>query len=532
MPSWRALPWALATMLAMTACKGDDPETKPDPNPDPESCSADASMVVPMQRIDPIRYRQVIDELFGADIVFDGFPRPLNGYPYSTYSDANPAGASETRAFMEVAEAIAIQVADRIPACGGDETSCANDYLSALADKSLRRPATTEELAILNGVYATARAELDYPESVALAVSALLQMPQFLYLLETQPEDDAPDTTLDGQEIAQRMAMLFGNGLPDDELLSLAASGALTDPETRREKARRMLDEPRGHAAVTSFMRQWLMIDGFHASVHDAAVQAALDEELRLDLESALASADGLNDLLRSPHTHVNSVLESFYGLTPTSAGPDDWREVDLDPAVRVGILTHPLLLAKFAHGEDAPSVILRGKFVRMNLLCGDIAPPPAGAQQAQADLTPEGATPREQAEARLNAEGCGTCHKLMDPIGFGFSAFDGAGHYVPTENGAPVDDAGTINPPSELAGDFHGVRELGEDLAASPEVRACFAKHWIRYSFGKHETITEACSTGELAAQLADENLSILDLLAALAASPAFVDRKALEAL
>ena len=494
----------------------------PDKNPQ-NVCSDEAPLLVPMQRITAPQFEQVMTELFGEGLDFGAqFPAPLAGYAYSTYSAANPVADGQVKTIMEAAEAIAMQVADRIPACSGDETACASDYLTDLATRALRRAPTAEELTILMDLYSGSRAEMDQPESVSVAVFGLLQMPQFLYLLENQP-DDAEPITLDGQEIAQRMALLYWNGLPDDELAAAAESGALADPETRRSHAARMLADARSKPVLTNFMREWMMVKGFVSDQHSPELSAALDEELRRNLDAALASDDGLRELLTSNRTWVNSELEDFYGLPSESSGPDDWHEAELDPAQRVGVLTHPVLMSKFAHGDKA-SLILRGKLVRLSLLCTDINPPPQGAQEAQAELTPENATPEEQSQARLDSETCGGCHVLMDPIGRGFSAFDGAGRFQPDVAGDAV--AGSIYPPSDLEGDFNGPRELGEKLAGSEEVRACFARQWLRYSFGKKETLDEKCSTEMIAEAMSAESNSLYDIFASMAAAPAFVDR------
>lgn len=513
-----------ASVLAASAasCQGviGDPPDGVDNQP---KCAVDAPLLVPMQRITRTQWREIVDELFGPGLVYeDGFPIPLKGYAYSTNNEANVVGGAEAKSIMETAEAVAIAAVDRVPACSGDETACATTFLTDLARRALRRDASAEELAILIKLYTDARADLVYAEAVGIAIAGLLQTPQFLYALETKPPADGAATTLDGQEIAQRMALLYWNGLPDDALLAAAASGALADPAKRVEEARRMLADPKGKAAIGGFLREWLTVKDFRATVHDPALQDALEKELAFDLEAALASPEGLKLLLTSNHTKVNSVLEAFYGLPPSSSGPDDWRDADLDPAQRVGVLTHPLLLARLAH-DLSPSDILRGKFVRLNLLCGQINAPPAGAQDKQAQIAPPGATPRQQAEARLNDEVCGGCHKLMDPIGFGFSAFDGAGHWL---GAGAVDTKGHVGAPSEIEGDFDGVRDLGEKLAASGEVQACFATQWMRYALGKTESNGERCSVGLISEDLGQKSVAMDDIFAGFAGSPAFVLR------
>ena len=527
MRSWTRSAVGLGLVFWMTSCIGEiGPAAGDDdgPGPGPQNlCSDEAPLMVPLQRINIAQFEQVMTELFGEGLVLDqSFPVPLQGYPYSTFSAANPVADAQVKPIMETVEAIAMQVADRIPACSGDETACANTYLSELATRALRRSPEAAELAILMDLYSGSRAEMDYSESVAVGVFGLLQMPQFLYLFEEQPADTEA-VTLDGQEIAQRMAMLYWNGLPDDELYGAAESGGLADAETRRAQAARMLADPRAKVVLAGFMREWMMVKGFVSDQHSPALAAALEEELRRNIDDALASEDGLTALLTSNQTYVNSELEAFYGLPAESAGPDDWRAALLDPAQRVGILTHPVLMSKFAHGDKA-SIILRGKFVRMNLLCTDINPPPQGAQEAQNELTPAGATAEEQSQARLDSEACGGCHTLMDPIGYGFAAFDGAGRWQ-SNVGADA-TAGNIFPPSELYGEFSGVRELGERLAQGEEVKACFARQWLRYSLGKKETVDEKCSMEAISAAMSAESNSLTEIFASAVAVEAFVTR------
>ncbi len=516
--------WAWGLCL-LVGCTGDIGDTGDEPGPSPSDvCSADAAFGVPLYRLNVTQYHQVVGELFGSDLAYESsFPPPLTGYPYSTYAAANPVAGSQVQPIMATAESIGMAVADRVPACSGDEPACASSFLTDIAARALRRPPADDELAILMTIYGDARAEMDHAEAVGLAVSGLLQLPQFLYLLEEVPAPGAEPRALDAQEIGQRLALMYGGGLPDADLFAAIDDGSILEPDVRVAHARRLLETPQGTLALKGFLQEWLMVKGFSApeTVHPAELSQALGEQLDRDLDAALSSEDGLSELLVGTRTQVNSVLEEFYGLPSQSSGPDDWREVELDAEQRVGVLTHPVLMARFAHGTS-PSDILRGKFVRMSLLCGNIAPPPAGAQQAQAEIAPEGATPREQAQARLDHPTCGGCHHMMDPIGFGFSAFDGAGRYAPDG----VDVSGVINSPGEVTGEFQGVRELGELLVAAPEVQSCLATQFVRYSLGKTESAEESCSMDQLSLSLSEESTRLIDMFAALAGAPAFAER------
>jgi hypothetical protein len=494
------------------------------------SCTSGASLpiAVPLQRFNDAQFNSVVRQLFGSTIVATmPFPPPSTSYPYTTYSAANPTGEGEAEAILAAAESVAMQVVDTVPACASDETTCAKGYLEDLTTRAFRRAATADELAVVTGAFTHARATMAYNESIGVAVETILQMPQFLYLLEQQPASPTgAAVALTGAQVAQRMSLLYWNGLPDATLVQAAANGDLSSATKRLAQAQRMLDDPRAQGALEGFVRQWLTVLDFNDTLHAPDLQAALAEALNRDIDDALAAPNGLTALLTSSRTWVNSVLEPFYGLPAQSSGPSDWRSVDLDPAGRVGFLTNPLLLTQDAHGVGAPSPILRGRFVRLMLMCDTIPAPPPNAQALQSTLTPAGATVREQSEARLNSPSCGVCHAQMDPIGFGFSAFDGAGRYVPTVGGQLVDVSGHVASTSELGGDFNGVRALGEKLAQSPKAQACLATQWMRYAFGTTETSDETCTVQALTDRFQQQGFSLKALFAELSALEGFGKR------
>src|SRR5262245_42348231 len=118
------------------------------PPPASESeCVAEAGRTaVPLQRLNAAQFAQVVRELWDGQVdVPPDFPAALTGYPYTTYGAANPMGEGEAEAVLGAAEAVALQVADLVPRCSGDETTCATGYLEDLATRAFRRPVAAEE---------------------------------------------------------------------------------------------------------------------------------------------------------------------------------------------------------------------------------------------------------------------------------------------------------------------------------------------------------------------------------------------------
>src|SRR5690606_30112534 len=109
----------------------------------------------------------------------------------------------------------------------------------------------------------------------------------------------------------------------------------------------------------------------------------------------------------------------------------------------RGGILRTGALMAAHAHAmESAP--VLRGVFVRKRLMCQELPPPPPDI-----DTTPPGLDPtlttRERFSRHSDDPLCESCHRLIDPIGFSFEAYDGAGGFRELDNGSPIDVSGRM---------------------------------------------------------------------------------------
>ena len=103
---------------------------------------------------------------------------------------------------------------------------------------------------------------------------------------------------------------------------------------------------------------------------------------------------------------------------------------------------------------------MLRGAWVLENVLGETVPPPPPDVpalemrRKAIADLTIRQTLEMHRANAT-----CATCHRMIDPIGFGLENFDWMGRWRDTEKGKPVDASGTM-PSGEK---FNGPVELRE---------------------------------------------------------------------
>ena len=133
--------------------------------------------------------------------------------------------------------------------------------------------------------------------------------------------------------------------------------------------------------------------------------------------------------LLTASYSYVSGPLYALYGLTPPAgAAANAWTKVDLDPKQRIGLLTHPGIMAAMAH-EDRTSFILRGKLVREALLCTPMPPPPPGVDASETNIDPK-LTAQERAVQHRKDPSCASCHAHFDPLGFAFEIYDGLGKF------------------------------------------------------------------------------------------------------
>ena len=489
----------------------------------PLDCSTPQAMRVPTQRLSAWQYENIVREALGNSLRLGAtFPTTqTQGAPYSTYPEANPPADFAIKGIAETAEALADSITDTLPTCdAGTEENCARGTLTLLATKLFRRTPTKTEVDRLVAFFtATRKAAFTYRESVALSVSVLLQQPQTLYMVERSLDAGTPTLPLDNAELAQRMGLLYLGGLPDTELQQVAHDGGLSVGSIRKAQASRLISTVKGRAALSRFIYEFLQQDGFVADQFPAEVQASLNQELSRLVNDAVGQANGFEALLTSKKGFVDATLETFYGLPTGTKGADGWREVTFD--ARVGILTHPLLMARTAHGKE-PSVIFRGKFVRTMLLCGQLSAPPPGATAMQPDAG-VGTGPRAASEARMQIALCNGCHTVMDPIGFGFLQYDGAGTFSPA-----TDAHGQVFSGGDLDGTFDGVRELGERMAKSDDVSRCFSRQWLRYAFGKREDPTvDACTVKAVGNNFITSGRNLESLFTSLAELDAFALRR-----
>src|SRR6185295_11223281 len=110
--------------------------------------------------------------------------------------------------------------------------------------------------------------------------------------------------------------------------------------------------------------------------MYDRLMARDLLEEIRLMSDGVVFDAAGdrsLRTMLTASYGYLNSKTSKLYGLKVKGG---DLTRTALAPAERRGLLTSAAFLA--AHADaDTTRVVDRGKFVREEVLCAEVPPPP-----------------------------------------------------------------------------------------------------------------------------------------------------------
>lgn len=555
--------------LGLSACDtvgtiGTAPADRPLP-PEPELPPPPfAPAPTQLLRLTAEQFDNVVHDLYGEDIVSALPLEPdvrLAGF-FAVGAGVDSVSESGVNQYEAQALSIGEQAMADTPArdalfdctpTGITDDACARSFITRHGRITYRRSLTEDEITrfvTLARTAATVRG--DFYAGMSLVVAAQLQSPHFLYRHElgdvVEPTADEPHVQreLRGTELASRLSFFLWNTTPDRDLLDAAESGALDTPEGLEAEVRRMVDDPRTRRAVRSFFSEMLQLDRLsnlskdrNAFLHySPAVGPAAREETLLTIEDHVFEQDAdYRDLMTTRTTFLNRTLAAIYEVpAPTRDGFGRYQHSAT--GMRRGLLGQLSFLALHAHATRS-SPTLRGRFVRINLLCTDVPPPPANVAVDLSE-TDASLSIRDQLWEHRENPVCSSCHALMDPIGLGFENFDGLGQFsevdwrltfgpdgdvVRDENGDRVLVEG---PELDVTGDVDGVPftnpiQLTEALRNHPDLPTCLTRSVYRYATGHEEVRSEAAQLVSLDASFEESGFRVKELLVRVALSAGF---------
>jgi hypothetical protein len=309
-----------------------------------------------------------------------------------------------------------------------------------------------------------------------------------------------------------------------------AADGSLATPQGYAREVQRLLGQPRVRQNLVRVMNKWVglgagvttELDPEQYPLYDDALKQSMVEEANRVFADLLASGGSFADLLTGRRTFVDQRLAAVYGVPYSGTG---FVQTTLPADQRVGLFTQAAFIANQSRGEP---IVHRGKWVREEILCGDMPEPPAGVNTTP-PVDPN-LTSRQFAQMRMNDKTCGACHQLMDGIGLTFGHYDAVGRFITKDDqGRLIDPSGEVEG-SDVAGPVGDILQLAQRLATSEQARGCIETRMLSYALGR-ELSPDAvrCQQQQIDGALKAGGYRLLDLMGAIAQAPAFQVRGAM---
>lgn len=454
-------------------------------------------------------------------------------YPFDNHASALVTSV-HVEQYLRAGKRVASELTADLPALMGCEPGapgCAESFVRELGRLAFRRPLSDAEVDKYLALY---EAQPDHTTAASVVTRVMLASPYFLYRFEVGAPSSDGSFRLTPHEVASALSYGFWGTMPDAALFAAADDGRLSSPEGIATEARRLLSDSRSKPLLRAFALQWLGLESLPHAERQAdlfpawspALAVSMQEEAARFFEGVVLGGSGTwDELFLADYGLVDAQLAGVYEV---DAPAEPFSPVTLPPERRAGLLGQAAVLAATSHSNQT-SPVRRGLFVRTRLLCQTFGVPPANAGGVP-EIDPA-ATTRERFEQHSSDPTCASCHRYIDPVGFGFERFDAMARYRTEENALPIDPAGVVYSPEALGTDgvfeFSTLPELAAGLVDTEAARACFVEQSFRFSKGALASDADACALSALDAHFEATGRSIPELFVGLTQVPSFTRRK-----
>ena len=423
------------------------------------------------------------------------------------------------------------------PATPQQEAACARTILTRVARQAFRRPITPDDTKVLLEFYQSGRGQTGtFEDGIERGLQGILSDPEFVFRTEAAPARlrAGQSYRINDLELASRLAFFLWSTTPDDQLITLASSGRLSDPKVLDAQVRRMLADPRSRELVENFAGQWLQLRNLPSAAPSTQLFPDFDDNLRqafrieaeMFFDSILREDRSALDLLTADYTFVNERLARHYGI-PNVYG-SRFRRITLDAALddRRGLLGKGAILLTTSN-PDRTSPVLRGKWVLMNVL-GVVPPEPPpdvpllrqSDKMANGQPVPLEISMRERMTEHRSSPTCASCHQMMDPIGFALESFDAIGRSRSQEWGKPLDVSAQLTDGAKFEGPA-GLRQAL--LRYSPQFVNNLTEKLFVYALGRSVDHRDMPQIRAVVRNAKGANYRMSSLILGIVKSPAF---------
>ncbi|MAM71874.1 MAG: hypothetical protein CMP91_12110 [Gammaproteobacteria bacterium] len=420
-----------------------------------------------------------------------------------------------------------------------DEAACAEQIFANLATQTYRRPVSDQDVDTLMDFFQAGRENKGtFDGGIQMGLRRMLMEPDFLFRFEEEPSDLQPGENfqISDMALASRLSFFLWSSVPDEELISLAEQGLLSDPRVLDEQVIRMLEDPKANALVENFAGQWLQLRNLDSRAPDFVAFPDFDENLRnaflqetsLFFESVMREDRNVVDLMTADYTYINERLALHYGIDGIYG--DHFRRVSTEEyPERGGLLGQGSILTvtSFPHRT---SPVVRGKWVLDNILGAEPADPPDNVpalDENAADAVDIRSMRERLADHRADPA-CSSCHNVMDPIGLAMEKYDGIGRWRELdEGGLPIDSSGSMADGTAISGPI----ALKEALIAEEDMFVnTFVNRMLTYAIGRGLEYYDKPTVRAIARNAGEENYRFSAIVQEVAKSLPFQWKRAAE--
>ncbi|MDA8961402.1 DUF1592 domain-containing protein [bacterium] len=412
-----------------------------------------------------------------------------------------------------------------------DEGSRARSTLKKFAFKAFRGVEAEDDfLDRLVKIHEARRAAgKSFEDAIELPLGIILASPGFLYFNE--PSNGSERRELNDRELAVRLSYFLWSAPPDRELLDLAGRNELSNPQVLRQQVDRLIADSRSDEFVSGFLHQWLDMERldffqFDTTLHrefDESTRSAARQEVYHSFAHLLRDSESgqLGKLLKSDYVFINGLLATYYGIEGVTG--NDFQKVALPAgSPRGGLLGMAAIHAMGSDGIES-SPVERGVWVLRHIL--NDPPPPAPPNVPQLSrLADKPLTKREKLAAHMEEAQCASCHRKIDPIGFGLENFDAAGKWRLIEGKGrrehKIDPSGAFHKGPAFA-DYFELRDLIAGREA--DFARGFTEHLIEYALGRPFGFTDEDLAKDIVNSAKTKRYAITGFIRALVQSEAF---------
>jgi len=495
----------------------------------PNDAACEGEVLAPrlLRQLTREEYRRTVEDLLGIEVrAVDSIPAEPIVDGFDNNAQALVVTHRHASAYHDLGETLAALAVPGLDAplisCDPSAPDCSRAFVETLGQRALRRPLEADEVDMYLALFTPEMTEGAFDDGARLVVRSLLLAPEFLYRVEIGEEDEHGEFRLTPWEIASSLSYLYWGTMPDDELFALARTGELAEPEMIAAQAERLLDDPRGQTHVREFVQQYLGTKEFLAFFKDEgvfpdytpAIREAMVAEEQALIEKAFLGGGSWTDLFVGDPSLADPTLLAFYG--------DNGEE-------RGTLLTLGTVLASHALQQES-SPVRRGLFVRRDVLCQPLAPPPSDLQINNPPPSVTEST-RERFEQHSQSAICASCHRSIDGLGFMLERYDGVGRFRTEDNGIPIDESGLfarVGDEIDATKTLSGPSELLDTLETNETAQRCLARRYFHFArgFTAREGISE-CAIEGVEEEFLREGTDLRALLLSIATERSFVMRQ-----